>query len=44
MIIWVAYNEYGDLVIDADNENDLLRALYACGVDEDEVIIARVTA
>jgi hypothetical protein len=41
--VWVAYNRHGDLIAEADNENDLLRTLAAAGIDEDEVFIGRVT-
>lgn len=43
-MIYVAYNAWGDLIAEADNLNDLLRTLAVGGVDEDEVLIGKVTA
>jgi hypothetical protein len=44
MIVWVAYNDCGELICEADNENDLRRQLALYGIYEDEVIIGKVTA
>lgn len=44
MIVWVAYSANGDLIVEADNENDLYRKLALYDIDEDEVYIGRVTA
>jgi hypothetical protein len=43
-MLWVAYNDWGDMVASADNENDLLHCLALQGIDEDEVRIGRLTA
>lgn len=44
MSVWVAYNDYGDLIVEADNENDLLRQLALYDIYEDEVLIGVITA
>lgn len=42
--LWVAFNEFGDLVADAYSLESLLRRVAARGYDEDEVLIGRWTA
>ena len=44
MQVWVAYHPRdGSLLVEADNENDLLRQLALYGIDEDAVDIRIVT-
>jgi hypothetical protein len=42
--VWCAWTYGGDLICDADNENDLRRQLALYDIDEDEVFIARFNA
>jgi hypothetical protein len=42
--VWCAWNDWGGLICEADNENDLRRQLALYGIYEDEVIIGKVTA
>lgn len=37
-MIWVAYNEYGDLIAEAESEQRLLTLVDRLGYREDEVI------
>lgn len=42
-MIYVAYNDYGDLIAESYTYHGLLRKIGARGYYEDEVIIGRIT-